>query len=593
MSSSAPEAKALALLQAGRLEEAEAAWRAILAERPDDADALHFLGCVLARAGRTQDGLDLIDRSLRQAPRNPAFLNNRARVLADAGRLEEAVADLRRAVQGDPRFAAAFLHLGTLLGRLGRGEEALAALRRAAALDPGQPGAHAALGRLLFGARDFAGARACFERALALLPGDPDLLNNLGLALQAEGAMDAALARYREALGRRPRFPEALLNLGNALRETGDLAAAGEMYRKALAERPDFVEALVNAASAAADVGDLGAARSLFERALAIAPGSADARYGLGVVALRERRWAEGWDGYERRFATRPPQASWRELPLSSLAPGDLDRVRRVAVWSEQGIGDQILFATLLPELARRGIGAVVEVDPRLREAFRRSLPGMDFVGKPAPDSAFAGCDAQLPLGSLPALFRRGADDFARQPRALLEPDRARVDEMRSRLGPGRWIGIAWRSLQKGERRAMAERKSIPLEAFGAFSRAPGVRLLDLQYGDVGEERARFHARYPGLLTRLEGLDPWSDLEGMLAAIAACERVVTSSNVTAHLAGAIGAPATVVFLHGWPPFHYWVPDEAGRSPWYPSVEVAGERSWASWDEALGALAARL
>jgi hypothetical protein len=63
--------------------------------------------------------------------------------------------------------------------------------------------------------------------------------------------------------------------------------------------------------------------------------------------------------------------------------------------------------------------------------------------------------------------------------------------------------------------------------------------------------------------------------------------------VTAHIAGAIGVPATVVCLHGWPPFHYWMAGRDGRSLWYPSVEVAADASWASWEAALAALAARL
>src|SRR5688572_9441935 len=94
--SSSPEAAALALLNAGRFAEAETAWRAILARRPDDAQALHLLGLILARTGRAAEGLQLLERSLERAPRNAAFLNNRAQVLAEAGRLEDALRDLRR-----------------------------------------------------------------------------------------------------------------------------------------------------------------------------------------------------------------------------------------------------------------------------------------------------------------------------------------------------------------------------------------------------------------------------------------------------------------------------------------------------------------
>ena len=539
MSSSPAEARALELLQQGRFAEAEAAWRAILERRPADPAAQHFLGCVLARTGRAGEGLALIDRSLEASPRNAAFLNNRARVLADAGRLEEALRDLRRAAQADARFFAAFFHLGGVLRLLGRFDESVTALRRAVALEPG----------------------------------NPDALLHLGHALQATGRLDEAIEQYSRAVAARAAFPEAFLNWGNALKDRGDLEGARERYSRALELRPDFIEALVNRAGASLDLGGLDAAGAEYRRALQLDPGLANARYGLAQVALREGRFDEGWEGYEWRFDTMPPQAARRGPPLPRLTTADLARARRVAVWAEQGIGDQVLYSTLLPELAQRGIGAVVEVDARLAAAYRRSLPSLEFTTAPSAAADFAACDFQVPIGSLPSIFRNDAADFARQPPALLVPDAARVREMRERLGPGPHVAISWRSLQKGERRALAERKSIPLESFEALARTPGAKLLDLQYGEAGAERAAFEAAHPGVLTRIDGLDTFNDLEGVLAAIAACGRVVTASNVTAHLAGALGIPTRLLYPGGWPPFHYWSKSPSGRSWWYPSVAL--------------------
>jgi tetratricopeptide (TPR) repeat protein len=557
MTSSPAEAEALALLQSGRLAEAEAAWRAILARKPDDAAALHFLGCILAQTRRGAEGLALIDRSLAISPRNAAFLNNRARVLGDAGRFEDALRDLRRAVQSDARFFTGFFHLGGLLRTLGRFDEAVTALRRAVALEPRHP----------------------------------EALLRLGHALQATGRIDEAIAHYSRAVAARPAFPEALLNWGNALKDRGDLEGARELYGRALELRPDFTEALVNRAGACLDLERLDEARASYRRALEMRPGFANACYGLAQIALREGRFAEGWKDYERRFDTDPPQATRRAIALPRLAPGDLARARRVAVWAEQGVGDQVLFSTLLPELVERGIGAVVEVDPRLVAAYRRSLPALEFTTSENAQADFAACDFQIPIGSLPLLFRGDAASFERQPRALLQPDAARVREMRELLGAGRYIAISWRSLQKGDRQALAERKSIPLAHFAALAKDSGARLLDLQYGDVEKERAQFDAAHPGVLGRIEGLDTFQDLEGVLAATAACEAVVTASNVTAHLAGALGKPTTLLYLRGWPPFHYWAAGPDGRSLWYPGIRVAGDAQCRDWDGVFEAIAA--
>ncbi len=555
---SAAGAEALALLQAGRLAEAEAAWRGLLAREPGDAHAMHFLGCTLAQSGRRDEALALLDRSLEAEPRNAMYLNNRARVLSDLGRTAEAESDLRRAALHDPPFLPALLNLAGLLQRRGRPGEAIAPLRRALAREP----AHA--------------------EALFLL----------AYCLHATGQPAEAARRYEEAVRARPAFPEALVNWGNALKDLGDLDGAAARYDAALALRPDLPDALVNAGSVALDRGRPAQARARYARALVLAPGDPNARYGLGQVALREGRFAEGWAGYAARFDTRPPQAARRAPALPELQAAHPGAARRVAVWSEQGIGDQVLFSTLLPELRGRLPALVAEVDPRLAAAYRRSVEGIDFVASPDAAAAFASCDAQVALGALPALLRPDAASFARQPAALLVPDPARVAAMRARLGPGRWIAVSWRSVQRGARGGLARRKSVPLAQFAPLARVEGARLLDLQYGDVDEERRAFAAAHPGRLVRLEDLDTFNDLEGMLAALAACERVVTVSNVTAHLAGALGVPTHLVFLAGWAPFHYWAGAGGGPSLWYPSVELP-DPAWASGEEAAAALAARI
>src|SRR5262249_23019437 len=148
--------------------------------------------------------------------------------------------------------------------------------------------------------------------------------------------------------------------------------------------------------------------------------------------------------------------------------------------------------------------------------------------------------DVQVAIGSLPRFFRPDAQSFAAQPKALLAADPARVESMRARLGEGPWIAISWRSLQGRDRKGLAARKSIPLERFARLGQESGAGLLDLQYGDVSAERAEFHAKHPGVLMKLEDLDTFADLEGIAAAMLACGRVVTASNVNAHVAGAIG-----------------------------------------------------
>ncbi|HXN14904.1 MAG TPA: tetratricopeptide repeat protein, partial [Usitatibacter sp.] len=543
----------------GRLEEAGAAFRRALAIEPRQPEAHVGLGNVQKERGDHAAALQSYDAALAADPENVSALYNLANLFLARGEFERAEASLRRVLEREPRHAMAFNNLGVVLRRTGHAEA----------------------------------ARACFERAVALEPHNADALNNLGLALQQNERFDEATARYAQALAARPAFPQALLNWGNALKDRGDLEGARALYERALALEPDYAEALTNSAGIALTSGDLEGARALYERVARARPQLADALFGLSQIELREQHFAAGWDASEWRFKTDPPLAIARHFAIARLTANELARVERLALWKEQGVGDQILFSTLLPELERRRVAAVVEVDARLAAIYRRSLPAFTFTTPEESERAFAACDHELPMGSLPGLFRRSIAAFQAQPRALLLPDEERVAAIRARLGAGRWIAISWRSVQTGDRRALAARKSIPLENFAHLAAGARARLLDLQYGEATAEREQFESRHPGVLVRIEGLDTFHDLEGTIAAIAACERVVTASNVTAHLAGAIGKPTSVVYLRALPPFHYWVPGPEGRSLWYPAVDVVSDASWSTWEQAFEALAGRL
>jgi hypothetical protein len=314
----------------------------------------------------------------------------------------------------------------------------------------------------------------------------------------------------------------------------------------------------------------------------------------LSLVSLFGFDFAAGWPLYESRLSTDPPVTVERLLPMPRFTGADWERSRRLAVWTEQGIGDQVLYSTVVPDLEARGLSFVLECDSRLASAFARAHPSWRVVTPEESGKAFAECDFHVPLASLAGLVRPSTASFARQPTRLLTPDPQRSGQARRALDrPGaRLAAISWRSFQPKGRDALARQKSAPLEAFRALSLRRDLQLVDVQYGDTAAEREAF-TRSGGRLARIEGLDLFNDLEGVLAAIEACDLVITTSNVTAHFAGALGKATWLVHLGAHPPFFYWVPGPSGRSLWYPSVEVVAVPSASSWHEIFEEVAARL
>jgi Flp pilus assembly protein TadD len=412
------------------------------------------------------------------------------------------------------------------------------------------------------------------QKALRLRPDFTDARFNLGTSYAALGRTDEALACFRAVLERAPRSADTHSNIGAVLQERGELDAAVASYQRALAIQPDLVEALNNLGTLLERRNRRREAMALYRRALDADPRSARAAYNLGLAHLRELEFAAGWRYCEARFHTAPPVTPPRQFPFPELSATELGRAHRIAVWPEQGVGDQVLYSTLLPELEARGEKFVLQIDPRLVPAYRRAHPGWNVVAEPD----FRGCDRHIALGSLPRLLRPDKASFSRQPRALLAAE--------ARLGLSKpLIGISWRSFQRSLSRYQQRKKSGSLAMFMPLSRLPGVRLLDLQYGDTAAERAAFAAA-GGELLHLPDLDLFQDLDGVLAAIQACDLVVTTSNVTAHFAGALGKETLLVYPGGDSPFYYWVPDADGRCLWYPSVRVVSGLELDTWDKVM-------
>ena len=633
MTAAAELERGLAALREGRMADAEAALRRSLGADPDSVDALQALGTALIAQGRPGEAIGCLDRA-RRLRASPAVLHNRALALFQLRRYAEARADLEgalaqapaqhaswnllgsvRAALGDATAAEAYMraiairpdhaethfNLGLLHHGAGRVEEAIASYRAALALRPGLESARAKLAAALneqgfahFRARRIEPAIAAYRASLDLRPDLHEARNNLGAALAAAGRHGEAIESFRAVLAAQPSDAAALSNLGYSLQASGDADGARRAFESALAVEPAHAQALANLGFLLQEDARYEEAAALYTRALAADPGSAMAAYNLGVVHVASRRFDEGFPLLENRYRTTPPMTMARAIPLPAFGEGDWGAGHRTAIWGEQGVGDRILFATLLPDFASRGEDFVLETDARLVPAFARAHPDWTVVTREQSDAAFAGCDRGIANPSLAPLMRRTLADFDRQPQALLAADPKRAADFRARLAKdgARVVGVSWRSFQSAARGAVQRRKSAALADLADLSKRDDLRLVDLQYGDTAAEREAFgHAG--GRLERLDGLDLFNDIDGVLAAIAACDAVITTSNVTAHFAGALGKRVLLVYLAGMPPFHYWATDASGRCVWYPSMRIVTGTGLDTWEKAFARAAERL
>jgi tetratricopeptide (TPR) repeat protein len=482
---------------------------------------------------------------------------------------------------------------------------------------------------------DLTGAFAAYEAALAMRPGDPEILAGLaGLAGRME--LGEIAARLWEEVSRLdPRRLEAIDGRARALRDLGRFDEAVQLLRDALMRNPQearlwnslgvtltqdsqaaesivffdeavrldrkFAAAIYNRGNARFDLGDLDGADADYRLARRRAKKPSDLaaiNFAEATLALARGDLAQGWDAYEARGSRHRPDALHFDLPGRRWEPGARLAGRRLLVAGEQGLGDELMYASLLPEVldALGPEGRLsLAVAPRLVQLFARSFPTAEVV-----DHATARIEARLcrtapgldwlrevdlwtPMGSLPRQFRRSLADFPATA-GYLAPHPVLAGRWMRWLGDGPpAVGISWRSGKvAGDRR----RQYPPRELWAPLLQTPGLRFINVQYGDCAEELAAFRAQTGVEILEPPGLDIRDDIDGLAALLSALDLTVCVANATAALAGAVGAEVAILGAPAaWPRLG------TDALPWYPQARALTAPAFGDWAPAMAAAAA--
>lgn len=315
-------------------------------------------------------------------------------------------------------------------------------------------------------------------------------------------------------------------------------------------------------------------ARKYFEIANRLDPVNDDAGWTLGLLALQMGDFKAGWEGYERRWGSQ----SFQSPRLSTIHP-QWERglgLKRPIVWTEQGIGDQILYASLIEALAKEVESIVVLIDMRLAGLLQRGCKAKNVTFLPHNAKIkMSDHDSHIPIASMGKYFINRVTDIPNYVTTeYMSSDPYRVEALRKELDLGETftIGLAWTSTAP----VIGEHKSVPLAAFKPILDTPNVKFINLQYGKAQEEGRDYH---PNLITT--HIDTFLDLENTAALIELCDLIISPSCATVHIAGAMGKDILLLDANKlW----YWNNREGKESLWYPNVVVyQRENMNAPWD----------
>jgi tetratricopeptide (TPR) repeat protein len=448
--------------------------------------------------------------------------------------------------------------------------------------------AHAQLALLLTGSRRFTEALSHYRAAHARETARGDVLESYVRVLLHSGLLDEALEVSDSAVRSDPATYKTWLSAGLAALALHRYDQALAAFERAITLRSDSMEAHTNCGIALQNLGRLDEAEAELARVSDAHPDDALARFHLGLCLLRRGAYATAWPDYEARLAN--PEAAARP-PAFPRWDGNAPAPCTLLVYGEQGLGDEIMFASCLQDLMRTGARCVVECNPKLLKLFTRSFVDATVYAanaqKHVPDEIRRiGIDAEVPLGTLPLYFRRSLRAFPEH-NGYLKADPERINAWRARLdalGPGLKIGISW---QGGTHATRAPLRSIPLHEWLPILTTPNLQFVSLQYTSDAPQAvatiAREHAVH---------IEHWpeavADYDETAALVCALDLTISVCTAVVHLAGALGRPVWVLV----PANPEWRYGNAGETmPWYPSARLFRQAARQSWGEVIAAVRA--
>ena len=471
-------------------------------------------------------------------PDNPEGARRAAALAVDAGNPGHALIYLLRVLGLRPRSAMAWTNVGLLRAKTDDHQASKRDLARAVCLAPGLAFSWFAVGNSA--SRDF---------------------NHI-----------AAATGFRRALVLDPLHHAAHHNLGQALRRQGRVAQPITSLRRSLVLEPSQDHVLVVLGQLRLMVRDIEGMRRYFYRARAANPENPEAQFFGALGDLRTGRLDAGWQRYFWHLKLGFPKLTRRQR-LPSWPDQEVDPTGTL-VWNDQaGVGEEVMYLGALPQLVERVGRLAISCTSKLAPLLRRSFPEMTVTTckQTQPEDLGLGArPAEVPLILAVAALRRSLMDFPVH-QGYLRADPAVVARLRERYGDpdGRpLIGISWSS----PRGFQGPDKAVPLADWGPVFQTLNARFISLQYHADPNEIAEARARHGVDILVDPDLDTFADLDNLAAQISAMDRVLSISNITAHLAGALGQPVEMIYPSEIALLWYWFHDRSD-SPWYPSMTI--------------------
>jgi tetratricopeptide (TPR) repeat protein len=523
--------------RSGNLQQAEAAYRQVLSQRPGHPDGLHLLGVIAHQVGQHAQAIQMIHAALQGAPKLQAAWNNLGEALRANGQPDDAIKAYQNAIAIQPTFADAIGNLARTFDSQQRFKESIDLWQRFIRLNPRHVDAYHALATALHAERQEVQAIACWEKLLSLDPTFYKAHNDIGVVIGGRYLFEKAEQHFFEAIRIEPKYAVAYYNLGVIYERQARYTDAINLYRQSIAIDPAAPDPQLNLALMLLVTGDL-----------------------PGGLAQYEWRWKlPRVIPLIKQFN----QPEWRGEDIAG---------KTLLIHAEQGMGDTIQFSRYAKHVVAKGAKVYLLAQPPLLPLLQQ-VEGLSGVYPDVPEVQLPPFDVHIPSMSLPLVMKTTIDTIPAEV-PYIKADPAKVEQWRERMAADKnfRVGITWAGRPEHHN---DHNRSAALELFGILARVPGVSFYSLQKGP-----ATAHLQRPPAGMRIfdcgAGLNDFADSAGLLENL---DLLISVDTSIVHLAGAMSKD--VWTLLPLVPDWRWLLDRED-TPWYPTMRLFRQTKLKDW-----------
>ena len=512
---------------------------------------------------------------------NHEKLFSRASQLALEGEYKKAIELYNALIESDPKNTLYKIHLSVAYFDAGDYSNVIKITSDYVKIETNAPFVHQLRGRAFFKLEELDSSLYEFNLEIKKNPDYADVYCDRAYSLLELNRGNEALESAMKASQLDPKISDAYHCMAIALNQQGHYKDAIQHCLQAIdleSSNPNFYRTMGDISY---NQEDFKSAIKYYERSCQVDDNFFISVFQKSRAHLSSFDFETGWQLYENRHLRESKSKAHLYQEFSKI---NFKSIKRILILKEQGLGDEILFGSLLHEIDDHNREVYVEIDERLIPIFKRSFlhikffTGENYPKEFKPDITFG-------IASLAGFLRQSVDSFKNQKIKFLESDKDTTLKLKNRLSKlkshshDKICGIAWRSQNK----QFGIQKSLELEHLLPILKIPNIKFVNLQYGECEEELDKIKEEYGIQIHRLPDIDLYQDIESLCSLIDACDFVITSSNVTVHLAGSLGKKTFLLAPRGEGRLFYWHVD-LKQSLWYKSVSVFQQKDIGSWRE---------